>query len=293
MKRLLITAILISAACWSLMAEGLNGTGTLTEHAFRHKGVDYVYYLYIPEGLKENAPLIMVFHGYGSRDIPSIKYGFHPVADRHGFAVCYPRGPKDHKGKEYWSVGYQFHIDNGLMRDDIGMAVSLVKHLQKTYKLSKHNVFATGHSNGGAMSYMIAYKAADKFAAVASVSGHIMECMYRTLKPKRPIPLMEVHGTDDVLSKWNGDPYNDDGWGSDIAIPCAVGLWTAVNHCTHEEIEVLPVRRNKVIAHRFVNGTGGNEVWFYEVVNGQHSWADKDMDTASEIWKFFSKYLMK
>ena len=269
----------------------MNGTGTLIEHTFRHKGVEYIYSLYIPQNIKADAPLLMVFHGYGSRDIPSIKYGFQPVADKHGFAICYPRGPKDQKGKRYWSVGYQFHIDNGMMRDDTGFAVRLVKHLQKNYKLSRHNVFATGHSNGGAMSYMLAYKEPETFAAVASVSGHIMEVTYRALEPKLPIPLMEVHGTLDPLSRWNGDPYNNDGWGADIAIPRAVGLWAATNRCTHEVTEVLPLRRNKVIAHKFIGGTNGSQVWFYEVVGGKHSWAENDMDTAAEIWKFFSLYL--
>ena len=149
-------------------------------YKWKHQGVsfDKENTLYTSNNLKADAPLLMVFHGYGSRDIPSIKYGFQPVADKHGFAICYPRGPKDQKGKRYWSVGYQFHIDNGMMRDDTGFAVRLVKHLQKNYNLSHHNVFATGHSNGGAMSYMLAYKEPETFAAVASVSGHIMEVTY-------------------------------------------------------------------------------------------------------------------
>ena len=102
---------------------------------------------------------------------------------------------------------------------------------------------------------------------------------------------MEVHGTLDPLSRWDGDPFNNDGWGSDIAIPLAVGLSTAAHRCTHEETEVLPLRRNQVIAHRYMNGTGGNQVWFYEVAGGKHSWAEQDMDTSSEIWKFFSLYI--
>ena len=289
--RKIFTLLLLLCTLGYAAAEGINGTGTLSEHTFHHKGVEYQYTLYTPNNLKADAPLLMVFHGYGSRDIPSIKYGFQPVADSEGFMICYPRGPQDYKGKRYWSVGYQFHIDNGLMRDDVGFAVRLVKHLQKEYSLSKENIFATGHSNGGAMSYMIAYKAPKTFAAVASVSGHIMECMYRTLKPKEPIPLMEVHGTEDNLSRWNGDPYNNDGWGADIATPRAVGLWAAENRCTHEETETLPIIRNKVIAHRYIGGKNGNQVWFYEVVGGKHSWAEKDMNTAAEIWKFFSLYL--
>ena len=289
--RKIFTLLLLLCTLGYAAAEGINGTGKLSEHTFRHKGVEYQYTLYTPNNIKADAPLLMVFHGYCSRGIPPDKYSFQPVSDSQGFINCYPRGPQDHKGKRYWSVGYQFHIDNGLMRDDVGFAVRLVKHLQKEYSLSKENVFATGHSNGGAMSYMIAYKAPKTFAAVASVSGHIMECMYRTLKPKEPIPLMEVHGTEDNLSRWNGDPYNNDGWGADIATPRAVGLWAAENRCTHEETETLPIIRNKVIAHRYIGGKNGNQVWFYEVVGGKHSWAEKDMNTATEIWKFFSLYL--
>lgn len=291
MKKCIISIILALTACICINAQDLNGKGTMTEHSFSHKGIKYTYYLYTPQNLKPGAPLLMVFHGYGSRDIPSIKYGFNPVADKEGFVVCYPKGPKDHKGKEYWSVGYQFHIDNNLMRDDVGMAVKLVRHLQKSFNLSRYNVFATGHSNGGAMSHILSYKASDTFAAVASVSGHIMECTYRSLDTSKPSPLMEIHGTLDPLSRWNGDPFNNDGWGADIAIPLAVGLSAAAHKCTHEETEILPLRRNKVIAHRYLNGTNGNQVWFYEVVGGRHSWAEQDMDTASEIWKFFSMYM--
>ena len=129
MKRLL-TLICALSLCSVVLASDINGTGTLTEHTFRHKGVEYTYYLYTPQHLKADAPLLMVFHGYNSKNIPSIPYGFQPVADREGFAICYPRGPKDHKGKPYWFVGYQFHIENGGVRDDVGFALRLAKYLQ-------------------------------------------------------------------------------------------------------------------------------------------------------------------
>lgn len=286
-----ITLIVLLCTFWGVKAADLKGTGTLTEHKFKHKGVEYTYSVYIPQGLKPDAPLVMVLHGYGSKDVPVIKYGFNPVADEHGFAVCYPHGPKDENNKIYWSIGYKYHIQTKQMRDDAGFIVRLVKHLQKNYNLSKHNVFSAGNSNGGAMGYILAYKKPEHFAAIASVSGHIMEYMYRRLKPKMPIPIMEIHGTHDHLARWNGDPFNNDLRGGDIAIPRVVGLWAAVNHCTYEVTEELPQLRNKIIAHKYKGGTNGNEVWLYEIVNGKHSYAEKDMNTAAEIWKFFSMYL--
>ena len=177
------------------------------------------------------------------------------------------------------------------MRDDAGFLVRLVKHLQKSHGLSKENVFSAGNSNGGAMGYILAYTKPQHFAAIASVSGHIMEYMYRRLEPKQPIPIMEVHGTHDPLARWNGDPFNNDLRGGDIAIPRVVGLWAATNRCNYEVTEELPLVRNKIITHKYMGGTDGTQVWLYEIVNGKHSWAENDMNTAAEIWKFFSLYL--
>ena len=291
MKKLISIFVFVLCLVNTVVANNNKGTGNLTEHTFTHKGITYTYYLYMPQNLSENAPLVMVFHGYGANQFPATGFGINPVADQHGFAVCYPCGPTDFKGKHCWDVGYSFHQDNNWKRDDVGFTLRLVKHLQKQHKLSKHNVFATGHSNGGEMSYLLAFKAPDVFAAVAPISGLTMEWMYRELVPKSPIPLMEVHGTKDTTSKWNGDPDNKDGWGEYIAVPRAVSLWAAVNRCTHEITEELPVIRNKVIAHRYVDGINGNQVWLYEIVEGTHSWPNKDMNTAAEIWKFFSMYL--
>ena len=34
---------------------------------FRHKGLEREYFLYLPDGMKEDAPLVIVLHGYGGR----------------------------------------------------------------------------------------------------------------------------------------------------------------------------------------------------------------------------------
>lgn len=267
------------------------GNGLLSRDIFVHDNIEYTYYLYKPANLPEGAPLVMVFHGYGSNSSPALSYGINPVADENGFAVCYPKGPKDFRGNHCWDVGYSFHKEKNWSRDDVGFSIALVGFLQKEHNFSKSNVFATGHSNGGEMCYLLAYKAPHVFSAVAPICGLTMEWMYRELVPAAPIPLLEIHGTEDSTSKWNGDPDNKDGWGEYIAVPIAVSNWVTINKCTHVETEVLPVIGNKVIAHRYVDGIDGHQVWLYEVVGGGHSWPNKDMNTAAEIWKFFSTTL--
>ena len=286
MKRLILLFVAVVLFCSMASAQ----SGEMIRDSLRYKGNTYTYHLYRPANLPENAPLVVMFHGYGSRSKPE-RYGLHLAADRHGFAVCYPRGVKDDRGKDCWNVGYSFHLESNLKRDDVGFACHLVRHLQKQYKFSRKNVFATGHSNGGEMCYLLAFKRPDVFAAVAPVAGLMMEWMYRDLKAKCPVPLFEIHGTGDKTSRWEGDPDNKDGWGAYLAVPQAVGHWVAVNRCTHCQSKVLPLLRNKVTAHRYLDGENGCEVWLYEVENGSHSWMSEDLDVAEHIWQFFSKYL--
>lgn len=264
------------------------------KHHFRHQGLDREYWMYIPENLPQQSPLVFVLHGYGGK-----AEGYCPqmmeTAQRHGFAVCYPQGEKAPKGKTGWNVGYP--KQEGMKTDDIDFICDLARHVQKKFGLSRENTFFSGMSNGGEMCYIMAMKHPEAFAAYASVAGLTMEWAYRSMSPKKAVPLMEIHGTADKTSLWEGDPDNNCGWGEYISVPLAVGVWAAEAKCTHTETTELPVRNNKVLLHRHLGGSpaweGGPdiEVRLYEVVGGKHSWAHKDMDTCEQIWKFFSRYL--
>mgnify|MGYP003729000181 FL=1 len=72
-------------------------------------------------------------------------------------------------------------------------------------------------SNGGEMSYMLACQANDIFKAIASVAGMIMEEIYNTCE-SISIPVFEIHGTQDDINWWDGDPNNIGGWGSYIGV---------------------------------------------------------------------------
>ena len=286
------TLFVIIAIGMSVAASAL--TRKEQHFTFRHQGMEREYLLYVPEGIGANAPLIMVLHGYGGR---AMKGGenLREVADKEKFVVCYAQGAKDAKGKTCWNVGYPFQ--DGLKTDDVDFLCKLARYLQKTYNLSRENTFLTGMSNGGEMCYLMAYLKPDFFSAIAPISGLTLVWMDKELKAKKSVPLMEVHGTLDKTSAWAGDPENAGGWGAYLSVPLAVAKWAVEAKCTHEVTEVLPEKRNRVVLHMYCGGEpawkGGpeTEVWLYEVIGGKHSWAEADMDTCSEIWRFFSKYL--
>lgn len=265
-------------------------------YTMKNQGLEREYYLYRPEGLKAGAPLVIVLHGYGGSALKG-KKAMMDIADRNGFAVCYPQGIKDPKGKPGWNVRYP--SQEGMKTDDVKFLIALSKELQKRFDLSPKNTFLTGMSNGGDIIYLIAMRAPKAFKAMASIAGLQFNWMETEYSYKHPLPFMEVHGTQDRTSEWLGDPGNKGGWGAYIPVPAAVSRIIAVNGCTEEYVTELPRRdgRNQVTLYQFTGGRpavkGGRptEVWLYKVEGGDHSWSDKDMDTCSEIWRFFSQWI--
>ena len=241
-------------------------------------------------GLPDGAPLVIVLHGYGGQGDPE-RFDMNRVADRHGFAVCYPQGERDGRGKTCWNVGYPFQADMAV--DDVRFLSELIRHLQKKHGLSRRNVFCTGMSNGGDMCYLLASRCPETYAALGPVAGFMSVEILRSDRNPHPIPLFEIHGTEDRTTRWEGDLGNEGGWGAYVSVPTAVGYWAAKNKCLAERVDTLPSRPGglQVIAHRYTEGTDGNEVWLYETVGGKHSWKETGVDTGEELWKFFSRYV--
>ncbi len=264
--------------------------GRYVEDSIKVDGYMRQFVMYLPDGLKPDAPMVVLLHGYGAgirRDNIMIA-----PADRHGFAVCIPQALKDPKGEPSWNVGYAFQ--QGWKVDDVKALCTIAREAQKRYHLSRRDAFLTGMSNGGEMCYLMAYSNQYTFRAVAPIAGLTMAWTYEQMEATRPIPLMEIHGTEDRVSEWTGDLKDAGGWGAYLPVPLAIGYWVAKNRCTQEVTErVESLKGNEghpIIKHCYSSPTTHCAVWLYEVVGGVHSWHTDDIDTGEEIWQFFSRY---
>ena len=262
--------------------------GRYVEDSVKVDGYQRQLVMYLPDGLQPDAPLVFILHGYGAgiwRENPMLA-----AADRHGFAVCLPQGLKDPQGEPSWNVGYPFQ--QGWKVDDVKALCHMAHYVQKHYRLSRQNTFLTGMSNGGEMCYLMAYSNQSTFKAVAPIAGLTMAWIYEQMEAPRPIPLMEIHGTEDRVSEWMGDMENKGGWGAYLPVPLAIGYWIAKNRCSNEQVEnVQGNEGHLIIKHRYSSPTTGCDVWLYEVVGGVHSWFTNDIDTGEEVWQFFSHYV--
>jgi len=263
---------------------------------FIHDGQLRDYYLYIPDSAGENAPLVFVLHGYSGSAGGIMGYsGMNEVASENGFAVCYPQGLSDQSGYNFWNVGYAFHQNQTV--DDVSFLSSLATYLQNEYSLDSQNTFSTGMSNGGDMSYMLACQANDVFRAIAPVAGCMMEEIYNTCDSS-PVPVLEIHGTNDSVTLWNGDMENNDGWGAYYSIEDGIDLWVETNGCLASENILIPNTSTNdgsyIINHRYFDCDENAEVWLYEVVGGGHDWpgsnGNMDINASVEIWNFFNQY---
>ena len=266
-------------------------------HEYSYGGFDREYYLYVPESVQPESPLVFVFHGYTGSAAGIMNYsGFNTIADSNGFAVCYPQGLTDNYGNTFFNVGYAFHWNETV--DDVGFAISLAGYLQSEYDLSHINTFSTGMSNGGDISYLLACEASTNFRAVGPVSGIMMGWIYDSCDPEYPMPLLEIHGTNDNISLWDGDLEDEDGWGPYIGVDRAIQYWSEINNCSITVLDTLPDINTSdgsyIVTEKYQNGINNNEVWLYKIIDGGHDWpgayGNMDINASEVVWEFFNDF---
>ena len=268
---------------------------------FSFEGENREYYLYVPDSLEIGAPLLFVFHGYSSSANSIMEYsGLNKIANENGFVVCYPQGLSDSNGNRFWNVGYEFH--NNETHDDVAFAKELAQYLQNEFLLSNYNTFSTGMSNGGDISYLLACQEPETFRAIAPVAGCMMTWIYESCDPIQPIPVFEIHGTDDKVTWWDGaDDNNNDGWGPWESVDTTFNYFTELNECTIFLVDTLPNTNTSdgsyLISHKNINVVNNNQVWLYEIINGAHdwpgAWGNMDINSSEEIWNFFDQFMVE
>ena len=302
-----LTALLLAEPCLS----------STKQETLNYQGLERSYYLHVPENLKQGASLVVVLHGYTSSATTIMSYsGMNEVADAHNFIAVYPQGTVDRQGNTFFNVGYAFHADSVV--DDVGFIEALVVRIQTAYALDSKNTFATGMSNGGDMSYLLACTKSSVFSAVAPVAGVMMKTTLETCAPKRNIPIFEIHGTKDQVSRFAGDLNNKDGWGAYYDMPSTIAFWVNRHGLDRKTIDAIPDADpsdgSHIVFERYFSSSHANEVWFYKVEGGQHTWpgwsadikwwknplawyylgnGNNDINASHQIWSFFERYRNK
>ena len=254
------------------------------------------YYYYEPSDAPDNCPLVFVYHGYGGSAEGMIQWsGFNALADEYGFAVCYPQGTEDATGEAFWNVGYAFHQNEYV--DDVNFISGLRSELIATYGLDGSRVYGTGFSNGADFCYLLACEASAEFTAVAPIAGILMSDIQAECTPEYMVPILEVHGTADDVSLYEGDLENMDGWGSYPSTPDAMAFFVNLFGISLQESgsfeDVVPWDESSVDYQKWGLTGSCPQVWLYTVQGGGHSWpgawGNQDINASLEAWQFFAQ----
>jgi len=176
---------------------------------FAAAGAEMPYRLYVPHSYDpaKKIPLVVALHGYGGNQ----DYFFAALAElpalleRHGFIFVAPMGystggwygaPLDIPGNRPRSSGQpappvtqtpeEMKRERDLSEADVLNVVELV---MQEYNVDPDRTYLMGHSMGGMGTYVLGQKYAEKWAAIAVMSGTLADATY-TLERLRNVAVM-------------------------------------------------------------------------------------------------------
>ena len=250
-----------------------------------HDGLNREYVLYVPDSYDgvSSIPVLFNFHGFGGSASKFMNdTNMQAMAESDTFILVYPQG-SCLNGFSHWNA-CPIGGDNKSNADDFGFVESILSEISSQYNVDLERIYAAGFSNGGMMAYGLANYKSDLVAAVASVSGAMLDC---TGSPSHPMPIVHLHGTlDDVL------PYSGSGdWNS---AQSTLDHWIQFNNTVTTPIVSTDNSGGMSIEHSaYDQGDNSVSVENYKFIGGDHVWfsATYQGQNASElVWNFVSRY---
>ena len=265
------------------------------------------YLRYVPAvaDLTTPAPLVLDLHGYlEGAQIHTATSGMSNLADRHGFVLVSPQGT----GTDvFWN-----HRQRPEGPPDVAFLASVLDAVEHDLCIDRTRVYVVGYSNGAFMTSTLGCVMTDRLAAIAPVAGARFDA---GCTPSRPLPVLAFHGTADPIVAFAGgdsasgasldfDSASAANFTGDVNRPVLDSLadWAEVDGC-----DAQPTRRPAsahVVLVQWACPTG-QEVVFYEVTGGGHSWPGSafsaaisdvigpttmEIDASELIWEFFAAH---
>jgi polyhydroxybutyrate depolymerase len=284
------------AACGSDVDSGpepitCDGSGQLApglhELTIEHDGLVRDYRVYVPPSYDGTVgtPVVFNFHGFTSDASQQIFFSdMNTSADRDGYIVVYPNGV-DNSFNGGWCCGTAAQEDV----DDVGFALAILDEVTGMGCVDRHRVYTTGMSNGGFMSHRLGCEAADTFAAIGSVTGALGLIPATDCQPSRPMPVIQLHGTEDSLVDYDT-----------MVVPTMDG-WAERNGCDPSPTETFAMGDATCDTYRRCDE--GVLVTFCTVDGGGHCWFGQDFcpfgNTSTDLisndhlWDFFSQFWLE
>ncbi|MEV8638905.1 poly(3-hydroxybutyrate) depolymerase [Streptosporangium sp. NPDC051023] len=265
--------------------------GTSVLHSLTSQGITRTYQLHLPAGYtsQQSWPVVLAFHGRGGTGAEM--EGFSKLSTLPAI-VAYPNGVIGTGGGDRQAWQGAPYAAPGV--DDVTFTSTLLNTLENGLCVDQRRVYATGKSNGGGFTGLLACRMADRIAAIAPVAAAFYPATGDNCSPARAISVIDFHGTGDDTIPYDGDV--------DRGLPAIqdwVFAWVVRNDCarraSHESI--VP----DITISLWGNCTADTEVEHVAVAGGGHTWPGADVSSgggtttqtieAHEVlWEFLSRF---
>ena len=266
-------------SCDSEDSRPLVRTG-LFEESKMINGEERDYFIHIPANYEgtESVPLMFFFHGGGSTiqrwyDLS----GLNDIADEEQFILVLPQA-LEHNGTSHWF--------GGRSDEEVNLVRVLIANLSSRYNVDATRIYACGVSSGAMFSFELACEMNDKIAAIGGVAGHMTGEQLNFCSSTRPVSVLQIHGTADMVIRYSG-------------VQDVLDFWIANNNISNTPVimnlqDEYPGDSSTVEHYRYSGGDQGTEVQHFKVINGGHEWPGRvgnmDMDASWELWNFVSQF---
>lgn len=265
------------------------------------------YLVHVPPGYDGTRayPVLLIFHGGGSNAEQMVEFcGLNNKADQAGFIAVYPRGSGRLKQALTWNGGNCCGYAMTQNIDDVAFVNALLDDLAKVAKIDPRRIFATGMSNGAIISYRLASELSERIAAIAPVGGPMGT---DTCNPKRPVPVIHFHGTDDQFAPFKGGRGQKSVTGINFfSVAHSINCWVKANGCRMEPVIVKEKPKvddgTTIVRQTYGGGKNGTEVVLIVIEGGGHTWpgrpprlnflgkSTRNLSANDVMWEFFQKH---
>jgi polyhydroxybutyrate depolymerase len=243
------------------------------------------YLIYIPNSYDtiKSVPLLLNFHGFGGSANEFMNDAdMRSLAASYSFILVYPQG-SSLDGFSHWNA-CPIGGDNKSDADDFGFVEAIINKVSSQYNIDVERIYSAGYSNGGMMAYGLANYRSDLIAAVASVSGAMLDCIGST---SHPMPVVHLHGTSDGVLPYNGS--ND--WNS---VQSTLDHWINFNNTTtNPTVSTFNSEGTTIEHYVYDQGDRSVSVEHYKYIGGDHVWfsaAFQGRNTSELVWDFVSQF---
>jgi len=162
------------------------------------------YILSVPSDAPERAalPLVVVMHGKGA-DASDLS-GLAAVLDGPlGYRFIFPNGPHAWDTGAGVTIGYKW-FDNwppegNSLRESRCRVLPFISELVRRYPTPKGKIVISGFSQGALMALDTGYRTTEEIAGIVAMSGGLDEKDLPDFTPRRDLPVLLVHGTNDTV----------------------------------------------------------------------------------------------